>query len=277
VINQIDKNMKLVISIIFFLTTFQLNAQELFTWSEPASNMAAKGFGFRVTNTFMKEVSSDKYHYRLVPEVMWGASSKIMVHVEGFFNNGINGFSVDGGALYLKYRFLSQDEVHSHFRMAFYARASINDSHIHQAGIDLNGLNSGYEAGLIATKLINKVAISASGGFLHATDNTSGNKVYYEDDDRNALAYNFSIGKLMLPKEYKDYNQTNLNLMLELPGQTNIGSGKTYLDLAPVAQLIILSRIRIDASYRFAMVKDLYRTAPTGFLIRLEYNIFNVY
>ena len=68
-------------------------------------------------------------------------------------------------------------------RMAFFVRAAINDSHIHQAGIDLNGLNSGYEAGLIATKLINKVALSAGGNFLHATDNASGNKVYYDDED----------------------------------------------------------------------------------------------
>lgn len=239
--------------------------------------MAAKGIGIRVTNTFMKEDLSDKYHYHVNHEVMWGISSKFMLHAEGFWGRDYYGFKFNGGAMYLKYRFLSQDEVHSHFRMAFFTRAAINNSHIHQPGIDLNGLNSGYETGLIATKLINKVAFSAGGSFLHATDNVSGNKVYYNDEDRNALGYNLSIGKLMLPKEYKDYNQTNLNLMVEMLGQTNMGSGKTYLDLAPVVQFIIHSQLRVDAGYRFAMVKELGRTTTAGFLIRLEYNIFNVY
>ena len=143
--------------------------------------------------------------------------------------------------------------------------------------INLNGDNSGYEAGLITTKLVNKIAISAGTSFLYATDNTGGNKFMYADKYRNALAYSLSFGKLMLPKEYTSYKQTNMNLMLELLGQTNFGNGKTYLDLAPTIQFIILSKMRVDAGYRFAMVKDLERNATSVFLLRLEYNIFNAY
>lgn len=269
--------MKLTISILFCAFLQHLSAQELFTWSEPASNMAAKGIGFRATNTFMHENSSATYDYHLLPEIMWGVSGKLMVHAEAFLSNSNNAFTAEGGALYLKYRFLSRDEVHSHFRVAAYARTALNNSSIRQPAIDLNGYNSGYEAGMVATKLVNKIALSAGGSLLHATDNLPGNKFHYGHNNRNALAYNVAFGKLMLPKEYVSYNQTNLNMMLELLGQTNFGNGKTYLDLAPTIQFIIWSKMRIDGSYRFAMVKDLRRTASNGFLLRLEYSIFNVY
>ena len=269
--------MKHIIWILLILSMQQIHAQELFTWSEPASNMAAKSIGFRITNTFMNNTGSGKYNYLLRPEMMWGISGKVMMHAEGFFSNENSGFKVNGGGLYFKYRFLSNDEVHSHFRMAFYSRVAMNNVHIRQQSIELNERNSGYEAGLITTKLINKVAVSVTTGFLHATDNTNNNKFYYPDRYRNAIGYSFSIGKLMLPKEYVNYKQTNLNLMLELLGQTNFGNGRSYLDLAPVAQLIIFSKMRIDASYRFVMVKDIYRTASAGFLLRFDYNIFNAY
>ena len=65
--------------------------------------------------------------------------------------------------------------------------------------------------------------------------------------------------------------------MVELLGQMNLHSNKSYLDLAPSVQFIFLSKMRLDIGYRFAMVKDLLRTAENGFLVRFEYNFFNVY
>lgn len=269
--------MKFFIFIFMILACEQITAQELFTWSEPASNMPAKSIGLRATNTLMRESSTNNYNYHLLPEVMVGISGKLMFHVEVFFSSRDNGLSAEGAALYVKYRFLSQDEVHSHFRMALYARGSYNNSDIHQPAIDMNGHNSGYEAGFIATKLVNKVAVSVGAGYLHAVNNGNGNKIYAENKYRNAVNYNLSIGKLMLPKEYKSYEQTNLNLMLEMLGQTNMGNGKTFLDLAPTIQFIFLSKMRIDAGYRFALLKDLERTTPGGFLLRFEYNIFSAF
>ncbi len=269
--------MRSILAISSFLFFSQLQAQELFTWSEPASNMAAKSFGFRATNLLMTRKSPAKNEYQLLPEIMWGISGKIMIHVEGFLDNYNAAFRARGAALYFKYRFLSEDDVHSHFRMATYVKAAANNMYVHHPAINLNGENSGYEAGLIATKLINKVAISAGAGFLHATDNTKEKIFPFDDDMRNAVSYNLSFGKLMLPKEYKSYNQTNMNLMLELLGQANPAAGKTYLDLAPTVQFILLSRMRIDAGYRFALIKDLKRISTNIFLLRLEYNIFNAY
>ena len=61
----------------------------------------------------------------------------------------------------------------------------------------------------------------------------------------------------MLPKEYKDYKQTNLNLMLEFLNQYNLGSGKYYIDIAPAAQLIINSVARVDVGYRHQLRSSL--------------------
>ncbi|MFT3681523.1 MAG: hypothetical protein QM791_14730 [Ferruginibacter sp.] len=265
---------KIIISIIVVFCCMQTKAQELYVFTEPASNMAAKSIGLRLNNYLMKEPG--RYNYHLLPEIMWGVSRKIMVHGEAFLSNRDNSFTAEGGSAYLKYRFFSEDDVHSHFRMAAYGRYSFNNSDIHQPAIDFFGHSSGYEGGLIATKLVNKVAVSASASYLHAKDNSS-EKFPYADRQRNAIGYTLSVGKLMLPKEYTNYNQTNLNLMCEFLGQYNTGNKNSYLDIAPSAQLIFDSRMRFDLGYRFPVVKDLYRTAPYGFLIRLEYNIFNAY
>ena len=266
----------LMTGILFCLTTI-VYSQELFVYSEPASNMAAKSVGIRLSNSLMKENNSSTYNYHFIPELMMAVSKNLMVHAEAFLSNRNNSLVAEGGALYAKYRFYSQDEVHSHFRMAAYTRASVNNSDVHQAAIDLNGHNSGVETGLIATKLINKVALSTGIAYLYAADNGKGNKFVYGKSNRNAVGYNLSLGKLMLPKEYTSYNQTNMNLMFEMLGQTNLETGKSFIDLAPSLQLIIKSRMRLDFGYRFAVKKDLDRTASNGALLRFEYNIFNAF
>ncbi len=264
------------ILLLFVFTANTALAQELFVFTEPASNMAARSFGFRANNYLMFENPSKKANYHLLPEVMWGVSKKIMVHAVAFLSNRDNRFVAEGGQVYLKYRFYSVDEVHSHFRMALYGRYSFNNSDVHQRAVDLNGHNSGYEGGFVATKLKNKVAVSASASYLYATDNGK-EKFIYNMKSRNAANYTLSIGKLMLPKEYTGYKQTNVNLMFELLGQVNFETGYSFLDIAPSVQFIFLSKMRLDAAYRIPLVKDLTRTAPGGFLVRLEYNIFNAY
>jgi hypothetical protein len=253
-----------------------VNGQELFVSTEPASNMAAKSIGLRLNNFWMRDIQTKNYNYHLLPEVMWGVSKSVMIHGEAFLSNRNNQLIAEGGSAYLKYRFLSVDEVHNHFRMAAFGRLSVNTSDIHQMAIDFNGHSSGYEAGLVATQLINKVAISASVSGLHATDNGN-EKFLYGDQNRNAVNYTLSVGKLMLPKEYTSYNQTNVNFMVELLGQSNTGNGYNYLDVAPAVQFIIASRMRVDLGYRYPLVDRLQRTAPKGYIVKLEYNIFNLY
>jgi hypothetical protein len=264
----------IVIALLFFSSTAK--AQELFSFTEPASNMAAKGVGVRINNYFMKDIHTNKINYHLLPEVMVGLSKKIMIHAEAFISNRNNSLTTEGGSFYVKYRFFSSDEVHSHFRLAAYGRYSFNNSDVHQPAIDLAGHNSGYELGVIATKLINKIAISSSISTLHATDNGS-NKFVYGEKNRNAINYTLSVGKLLLPKEYTSYKQLNVNAMVEFLGQTNARTNESYLDVAPVIQFIVNSRLRIDGGYRIPINTKLHRTAAKGVLLRIEYNFFNVF
>lgn len=254
-----------------------VQSQELFTYTEPASNMAAKSIGLRLTTTVMRNEIKGVNNVHINPELMMALNKKWMFHLDGFISNRNGSPVAEGGSLYSKFRFHSVDEVHSHFRLAAYGLLSVNNSDIHQSAIDLRGYNSGVEAGLVATQLKGKTAVSASAAILHAFDNASGNKFVLSPQYRNAIGYTFSVGKLLLPKEYVSYKQTNLNGMVEVLGQYNPAFGKSYLDIAPVVQFIFLSKMRLDLSYRFCAVKDLTRTAPNGGLIRFEYNFFNVF
>ena len=270
--------MKKIILVISFLSIKDLHAQELFVFTEPASNMAVSNAGLRLNNSFMKESGTGKTAYGLAPEIMFGVSKKLMVHMETFFSNrDTKGLSFEGASVYGKYRFYSVNAVHRHFRMAAFGRYAFNSSIIRQEAIDLNGYNSGYQAGLVATKLQDKVALSAAVAFNHALDNGNSNKFLYGNAGRNAIAYTFSAGKLLLPKEYTNYRQTNLNAMIELLGQVNAGNHRGYLDIAPSLQVIINSVARIDIGEKIRVSGKLQRTAPQGLFIRLEYNFFNLF
>ena len=269
--------MKYKLVSIMLLFSIKGSTQELYVFTEPASNMATKSIGLRMNNYFMKESSSSFINYHLIPEVMVGVSKKVMLHADVFFSNRNKSFSTEGGSLYAKYRFYSNDDVQTHFRMAAFGRISYNNSDIHQEDINLYGHNTGLETGIIATQLLHKVALSSGVSFAKAWDNGNGNKFIYGNHNSQAINYTLSIGKLMLPRVYKDYKQTNLNIMLEFLSQYNIGLNKYYLDAAPAVQFIFNSRSRIDLGYRTPISSTLLRTSPNGFIIRLEYNFFNAW
>jgi len=239
--------------------------------------MATKSIGIRLNNYFLGEKNSSKTGYHIIPEIMFGLTKKIMIHGDVFFSNRGKNFKGEGGSVYGKYRFFSNDDVQKHFRIAAFARVSINNSIIDQQELNLYGFNSGYEAGIVATQLLHKIALSSSISFVKATNNSNSNKFIYGEQNSKAINYTLSFGKLMLPKEYKNYKQANLNLMLEFLNQYNLGSGKYYIDIAPAAQVIINSVARVDVGYRHQLTGSLIRTSPNGLFVRLEYNFFNVW
>lgn len=259
---------------LLFITSLTANAQELFVFTEPASNMPAKSLGIRLTNTFMHDGQEHKTNFHFLPELMWGANKNLMIHAESFISNRNKGFVTEGFGLYGKFRFLSYDGVHSHFRMAAFVRASFNKADIHQEEIEINGHNSGYETGIIATGLLNKIALSSSASLEKAMNN--GNYKFPSEQSSSAINYTFSFGKLMLPKTYLSYKQTNMNMMIEFIGQSLSSNGKSYLDIAPSFQFIVNSQARIDVAYRKQLYSSMQRTAPNGFLIRFEYLLFSV-
>jgi hypothetical protein len=269
--------MKFQLLIAFFFLSLSSQAQELFSATEPASNRAARSIGIRVDNSMMDELNTPKINYHLIPEIMIGISKKIMISGNVFFSNRSEVFRGEGGSIYSKYRFLCNDALQKHFRMAAFGRISFNNSDIHQEEINMYGHNTGVELGVVATQLLRKVALSSAASFLKATDNGNNNKFKYGLKESKAVNYTLSIGKLMLPKEYKGYQQTNFNLMLEFLNQVNMGSGKYFMDVAPSVQMIFNSQSRVDIGYRKELRSTMLRTAPNGIFIRLEYNFFNAF
>ena len=260
---------------LFFIAIYCQNiySQELFVITDPASNVPANSLGVNVMQSLFKEEMKSGYNYHFMPEVSYGLNKNIMFRASAFVSNRNSQLVTEGGSFYTKYRFYSTDDLNSHFRLAAYGRYSFNNADIHQEQIEILGHNSGFETGLIATKLIKKVAISSSISFEKALDN----KPSYPFPDNigdNATNYTLSFGKLMYPKKYTNYKQTNINLMVEFVGQTINENGKSYLDVMPAVQFIFNSQARLDFAYRQELVSSMIRSAPNGFYFNLYYTFF---
>jgi hypothetical protein len=255
----------------------QLSAQELFVYTEPASNMPAKSVGIRLTNWVMEEDNTTRINYHFVPEIMWGANKSLMVHVEGYFSNGGNSFHAEGAGLYAKYRVFTRDEVYRHFRVGTFGRLSSNNAFIHQEELETNGHNTGWQLGGIGTGLMHKTALSTTVYYERALNNFGAGHEFPATLSGNAINYTLSGGRLILPKKYTGFAQTNFNIIVELLGQHLTDNNKEFLDGAVAAQFIFNSQTRFDIGYKHELYGNMLRTASNGFLIRVEHLLFNVF
>lgn len=266
---------KIIFLLLLFI--FQNNyGQELFVVTDPASNIPANTLSIRMMQSVFKEQIETGYNYHAMPEITYGLTKNLMIRSTLFVSTRSNNLITEGASFYAKYRFFSVDDINSHFRMATFARYSFNKADIHQEEIEIMGHNTGFETGLIATQLIKKVAISSSISFEKAFDNKP-DYAFPANQGNNATNYTLSIGKLMYPKKYTSYKQTNINFMLEFLGQTINQNGKSYLDAVPSVQFIINSQARIDFGYRQQLYNSMIRSAPNGVYLNLEYNFFNAF
>ncbi|MES2829073.1 MAG: hypothetical protein V4687_12995 [Bacteroidota bacterium] len=249
-------------------------SQELYVFSEPASNMPANSMGIRLTNEGM---STSGFVSRTIPEVMVGFNKNLMAHAQVFFSDMDGGYRFEGGSLYAKYRFISHDNLKRHFRAAAFARVSKSNRPTYTQDINLEGDNSGIQGGLIITQLLHKLALSGSVSYSKAVNGNQKQIVLYDEPD-HMLGYSISSGYLLLPFVYKDYNQPNFNLYFEMLGKTNPANGRSYLDFAPAIQMVLNSRTRIDLGYRFQVTGNLSnRYLKNMYLARVEFNLFNVF
>ena len=264
---------------------FGVAAQELYVSTEPASNMASGSIGLRMNSKFFRMNHDAKYSYRLDPEIMFGVNKHLMVHVNMYGSNMYQSkFRMEGASLYGKYRVYSYDDVHSHFRMAAYGKMSlINNPTVLKTDqgsfssdeIDLDGNNSGWLAGMVATQLLHKLAISSSVSFANRLDNVHDAKM--PGQSATAINYSLSGGYLLFPREYRNYRQTNINLYCELLAATALDKHANFLDIAPAVQFIINSIARLDFSYRTQLTGNMERLSDSYFLVRFEYNLLNVF
>ena len=263
----------ILLSVILSGVTLSAFSQELYVNTEPASNMATHSLGIRLEN---QGYFSPEYKNRTSLEIMYGASKSLMVHGTLYASDYYQSKQhLEGGSVYAKYRFLSIDSVQSHFRGAVFVKTASISNPIHNHEIALEGDNSGFQTGVVFTKLIHKLALSASTSYLHGFNNRDYDIPVTNAHD--AVGYTLSAGYLLFPKKYENYKQVNINVYAELLGKENPGYGQSYLDVAPAVQLIFNSFFRVDFSYRTPLYNDMTRTSQNTYLVRLEYNLFNVF
>ena len=253
--------------------------QELYVYTEPASNMPAHSLSAKLSANYIGKLqgNQNRFMQRYTPELMFGISKKWMVHVGGTFADmHTKNFRWESVYMYGKYRFVSKDELHSHFRMAAFLDASYSRSPYHYDEISLQGDKSGVQAGIIATQLWNKLAVSATVSHLQALDESRNDKVQYIPSRiYQAMNYSLSAGYLVLPFEYTDYRQTNLNLYAEVLAQQSLDRKAHYIDLAPAIQLIFNSNAKLNFGYRFQLDGDMQRMTESSWLISFERTFLN--
>lgn len=300
------------------------NAQELFPLSESASSTPKNALGIRLFSETYKEV--DKIRNMTSLRLMYGVTPRLSVYLSAiasnhhgenfpvefpFHNTPERGakypYKFNGVHIYGKYRFLSDDGENSHFRMAAYTEGTLVSTTHHETEPDLkNGDNTGVGAGLIGTYLKNKFAVSGTFGGIVPFKNSGDSPDPIESlppvpitiQYGKAFTYSLSFGYLLLPKKYKDYNQTNVNLYLEFHGKAYqtakvdlfVGEaneyylesvryppalqGNYFVDMSPGIQFIIRSDLRIDCSATFNILGQTYARLYPVYNIGIQQYIF---
>jgi hypothetical protein len=212
-----------------------------------------------------------------MPQMMFGFSKKFMFHAGATFSNmHTYNFRYESVNFYAKYRFLSKDDVHKHFRMAVFADGSKTNAPFHYDETSLMGDKSGIEFGVIATRLSNKLAVSGTFSHTQVLDKSRNNDVIYiPDRNYQVMNYSLSAGYLLLPREYTDYKQLNVNLYTELLIEQALDIKKYCMDLAPALQFIFHSNTKLNIGGRFQLSGNMSRMSKTNWQISIERTFLN--
>lgn len=252
------------------LSTHFIIAQELFVFTEPASNMPAKSISVKLSAKVGEHESPYKFMQRYTPEVMFGVNKNWMVHLAPTFSNMFSSNQRwESARAYGKYRFFSDDEVHKHFRMAVFGEASYSRNLALYDEVNTEGDQSGFQGGFIATQLWKKLAVSTTLGYAHSIISKKAGIPLFVPND--AFNYSLSAGYLVFPLNYKSYKQTNLNVYAELLGQRSLDMKKYVIDFAPAIQLIFNSNMKLNFGYRFQIKNSyMYRMMPRTYTVSIE-------
>lgn len=260
----------------FLLPAIRVVAQELYIYTEPASNIPAKSISAKLSANYAEGMSqgSKGVVQRYRPEMYMGLSKNFMLRASGTFANmHTDAFKFESASLYGKYRFLSKDEAHRHFRMAAFADASISKAPFRYDEIALLGDKTGAEAGLIATQLIHKLAISGTVSHVQVLDQSRFDEVPLKLPYQ-AMNYSLSAGYLLFPRKYEDYQQTNFNIYTEILAQQTLDTKRYYIDMAPGVQFIFNSNSKLNLGYRFQLGSDMKRMARSSVQLSFERTFF---
>ena len=274
------------IFLFFLIFLFLYNnsySQELYINTEAASLIpkGTKVIRFNYSSIFLNQTNekeSIKNALLFTPSLAYGLSKKIMISGSFQFSNkpyekdlGTN-FGFNGFKLYSKQRIFTTDKQKNHTRLSSFVKYSFHKEKFMKSNIDLELQDKGFEFGLIGTQLIKKLAISITSAYTRVND------IYDKSNNLfklGTLKNSISAGYLVFPRKYKSYKQTNFNIYLEYI--TNTITNKSFPErfnkfsstLAPGIQFIILSRSRLDFSYKIRK-----GDTENEFLLKLTYIIY---
>lgn len=265
--------MRKIFLVMVVLLALKSGGQELYVFTEPASNLPAHTISLKLTDHFVtRDNIYNRFSHRVMPQVLVGISKKLQVSLSGTIANmHTPDFRYESLNLYAKYRFLSKDGIHKHFRMAAFAEGSATRAPFHYDEITLMGDKDGIRAGVIATQLWHKLAVSGTISHTQVLHPSRTDKVLYiPARNYQSMHYSLSAGYLLFPKEYTDYKQTNLNLYLEMLAQQTLDRKTHYVDLAPAVQFIFNSTAKLNLGYRFQVSNTMQRMNSNSWLISFE-------
>jgi hypothetical protein len=255
-----------------------VSAQELYPFTDPASNIPARSLTAKLGLRLADPVSASRMRQRFTPELMAGINKQLMLKVStgfsDYYQSGLQWESVKG---YLKWRFYSKDGIHRHFRMAAFVDGAYSRNPLRYDEMNLDGDNSGIQAGWVGTQLIHKLAISGTVSAMRIFDPRFSQSQQNISMDQDAFNYSLSAGYLVFPRSYENYQQINLNIYLELLGMKGLEAGRYYLDLAPALQLILNSATKINLGIRTEIAGSAYRLADRNYFISVESSFLNVF
>jgi hypothetical protein len=268
----------LILSGLLSLLIVKGQAQELYVFSEPASNIPAHSLSVKLKNHFVtRDNIYGRFSNRLMPQLFFGLHKNLMLRAGiSVANMHTPDTRFESYNLYAKYRIISTDDIHRHFRLSAYTEFSKTRIPFHYDEITLMGDKGGVEAGLVATQLWHKFALSGTLGHTQVLHKSrKDNVIYIPERGYQSLNYSLSGGLLILPREYTNYKQTNLNLYLEIIGQQLTDKKAGFLDLAPAVQLIFGSTTKLNMGYRFQLNGSMQRMASNSWLISIERTFLN--
>lgn len=252
------------------------NGQELYIFSNPASNIPAKTIVAKAGMKTMRSYHNNEREYRFMPELQLGLTKNWMLIGGVSFSNMFfqSKQQFESARLYTKYRFYSNDDVHKHFRAAIYASGAWSNNPLVYQELNLEGDNSGVQLGLVATQLVNKFAASAGVAYVRQLEKADKLDLGIPFSNQ-ALQYNLSMGYLLFPRKYENYKQTNLNLYCEFLAQQSTDIKAGFIDIAPAVQLIFNSSTRFNVGARYQLAGDAHRMAERSVFISLEHYFLN--
>ena len=282
--------MRIFFILFLLIHTYILSAQELYINSEPASLIPKGTKVVRLTNSNIfldgsNIMGSIGNAFIVTSSLSYGISKKIMLSGSIQFANkpyeqdmtpnfGLNGFKI-----YSKQRILSTDKQKYHTRLSSFIKYSYHEDKFMKDNIDIDLQDTCFELGLIGTQLINKLAISITTAITRISNIdekfTQGSTVKWQTTNLNTFKNSISAGYLLFPRKYNSYKQTNFNLYVEYLTNTILNEDfpvrydKFRSTFAPGIQFIIMSRSRLDFSYKIRK-----GDMPEEFLVKLTYIIY---